>query len=769
MTEQERIAKIEKSILDLEAAIHELKNELNEAKQASLESKQIQVSDEALPTPEETVVPVQVTALPKTTAPVQNTATPATVGPEKTATTKKKSSGFEDNLGGKVMGIVAAVLVFIGLFLFGSLLYERLGDPARIASLFLISFFLLGAGLFLERKRISWFTASLVGCGFGAVYISLFITALYFRVFSVEVLYLLLLFWLTGVGLYVFRRRSYVVASLGQLGIAFSVIFGCMGIESKGQFTFLCLYFTILSFLYLWLVLWRFLPNSKEKPYPWIQLVAAGLNLVQLWTLAFCHDSLFGKFGSLGGKNLTTSLLLSLYSLALPLFFLLRTRHLAALSLLPLKKQPRCITEKNFSLYKAGGISILFYTFCQLTVGIVFDIVFGSVLSQDLPRGLLVLSGLLVSYLITELLGTTGTEGRGACVLTAVFVAFSLLFYNFTDLIHATVCIVFCVTTALVGVLGTECPVRSVLNRSTHRWESICKEEKGRCFAKFTACAYLFLLLFSYWMNDSLGLLWGIFIFGILFFCSMFLFLYTVGKKHRFSDGLKIEVYLFALYYLLLIPGYLLDFTSLHDFTCATLLLSLLTLCNGIAYYSRFRRKIAAPDVTDTGATVVIRLVHTALWIWGIALLHSGAVSKHPLLFVWLIILTLYMCLSGMYDQYTAYRNRTGLGIYFGLRVTVYMLTVLTAFDSIEGYVISCVLLVLAVFAVLAGFPLRLAALRIYGLCLAMVAVIKLLMIDIEHENSMETVLCFLGAGILCFAINFIYNHVKKRFYKDAP
>ena len=78
-----------------------------------------------------------------------------------------------------------------------------------------------------------------------------------------------------------------------------------------------------------------------------------------------------------------------------------------------------------------------------------------------------------------------------------------------------------------------------------------------------------------------------------------------------------------------------------------------------------------------------------------------------------------------------------------------------------------CILLVLAILFILAGFPLRLAPLRIYGLCLAMLAVIKLMMIDVEHDNSMETVLCFLGAGILCFAINFIYNHVKKRFQPD--
>ena len=122
-----------------------------------------------------------------------------------------------------------------------------------------------------------------------------------------------------------------------------------------------------------------------------------------------------------------------------------------------------------------------------------------------------------------------------------------------------------------------------------------------------------------------------------------------------------------------------------------------------------------------------------------------------------------------MQDQYKLYGTRTGLGIYFGLRVTVYMIAVLTAFDSIEGYIISCVLLLLAVIAVLTGFPLQLATLRIYGLFLAMLAVIKLLMIDVEHDNSMETVLCFLGAGVLCFAINFIYNHVKKKLTKETP
>ena len=174
------------------------------------------------------------------------------------------------------MGIVAAVLIFIGLFLFGSMLYERLGDTARIAILFIVSFLLLGTGLFLERKRESWFTTSLIGCGFGAVYISLFITGLYYGRFEKEVLYFLILFWLIGIGLYVFHRQSNTVALLGQIGVAFSVILGSFGIESAGQFTFLCIYFAVLSLLYLWIVLWRFLPDTEKKPYSWIQLTAFG-------------------------------------------------------------------------------------------------------------------------------------------------------------------------------------------------------------------------------------------------------------------------------------------------------------------------------------------------------------------------------------------------------------------------------------------------------------------------------------------------------------
>ena len=779
MTEQERIAQIEHSLTDLEHQLYDLKFEVKELKDSREAAEQsvpvapVIADTVSIPavmpdTTEKATAPsVNVTApvasAPATTtspqpAPVQKAAQP------QTSAKKKTSSGFEDNLGGKVMGIVAAVLIFVGLFLFGSMLYERLGDTARVAILFVVSFFILGLGLFLERKRRSWFTTSLVGCGFGAIYISLFLTALYYGMFETEVLYLLLFFWLLGTGLYVFLRESFTVALLGQIGITFSVIFGCFGVDSKGQFTFLCVYFTALSLLYLWVALWRFLPDTENKPYSWIHLTAFGLNLLQLWVVAASYASLFGHYGTFSSNNLTAGILLCIYCLVLPLFFLLRRRRLADLSLFPQTSERRIINKITFPIYKSGTGTVFLFTAYQIIVWIVFALISDTIFEADVPQTLFLLSGLFVSYLITEIFGTTGTEARGTTIVNATAVCFIVLLSDLPILLTLLIPIIFCAATTLFGMFGTECPLCSVQNPETRRWEYVCSQKNGRCFDKFTAVAYLLPGLLAYQFDDTPFALFLIAVFGIVYFAGCFVFLFRNGREHRFSDAWKVVLYLSGMFYVFMTSAYLLETVIKDDTLLMIAVLTVLVLCNCVAYYTGFRKKLDGTGTTEPVIHAVVRVVHSTLWIWGIALLHSGAMEDYPLLCVWMVLLTLYLCGSGLYELYKQYSGKTGLGIYFGLRITLYMIAVMTAFDSIEGYVISCVLLLLAVLFVLAGFPLRLAPLRIYGLCLAMFAVVKLLMIDVEHDNSMETVLCFLGAGILCFAINFIYNHVKKRF-----
>lgn len=809
MTEPEKIDQIEQALERLEQEVRGLKSQLAELRQVS-------VSDAVFPALPPVTGPLQnaaqtapdksspgtgtftaispdttaqtagtpahaasVTKVPHTaadtaprTAPANatgtafQTASAATAGIPDSGQAAKKgtpSSRFEENFGGKVMGIVAAVLVFVGLFLFGSILYERLGDTARITLLFLISFLLLGAGLFLERRKQSWFTTSLIGCGFGAVYISLFITTLYYGRLTTETLYVLLIFWLTGVGLYVFRRQSYVAALLGQAGITFSVIFGSFGADTKGLFNFLCIYSVLLSQLYLWVVLWRFLPAPKEKPYLWIHLTAAVLNVVQLLCLTSAYDSLFGRYGSIGGRNWPAGSLLCLYCLILPVFFLLRHRLLAKIPLLPWVRHTRALTKENFALYKTGSAAAVVYALYQIICCTVFRKVIGGLFEAEVPFTLFLLLGILLLWLLSECFGTVGTEGQGACIVTAAAVL--LLIGELPDGLRQLAPTLFAVITAAFGIFGTEYPVLYERDSVTARWSRVCRKHNGRWMEKFTSVLYLPLLLFSYDTKNGRGLFWFISLFCILFLTACFCFLYKKGRRHRFSDAWKKELYLSALLHSGWMAATLSSFApALSQTAEMTITLTVLTLINSAAFYGSFRRLLNAPEETDKWAAVLVRGVHTSLWVWGLALFRSIANQQKPFLCVWLLLLTLYLCGSGMYEQYKKYRNQKGLGVYFGIRVTVYLLVVLTSFSGIEGYVISCVLLLLAILAVLTGFPLRLAPLRIYGLCLAMFAVIKLLMADLQHDNSMETVLCFLGAGFLCFAINFIYSHVKKVF-----
>lgn len=768
MTEQERISQIEQSLAGLEKKLFDLKLELNDLKQSTQAASVVSVPEKAADTPvvSETIPEPVATQTPVQT-PVHTSAVVQTPVQTQTSQNQKSASRFEENLGGKVMGIIAAGLVFVGLLLFGSMLYERLGNTARVIILFLVSFLILGAGLFFEKKHQSRFTTSLIGCGFGAVYISLFVTALYFRMIDKEVLYILLFFWLAGTGLYVFYKQSYTVAILGQIGIAFSVILGSLAIDTKAQFTFLCIFFILSSLLYLWVVLWRFLPDTQKKPFSRIHLVAVCLNLLQLWILALRYGEFFGRWGSLGGRNWTAAVLLALYSFALPFFFLLHQRAIAKLSPLPFMPSARKINKETFPVYKAGIGSVLFFTANQIVTWFVFSRLTEVLFDAHVPCGLVLLSGLLISFLIAELFGPTGTEGRGAGIVTVVALCFVLMMLDFPILLQILLSMVFAAVTLFFGLYGTECPLQTVLNPETRRWESLCKEEKGRCFEKFIACTYFLPILLSYNSSEPFGILLLIILFGVLFFGTAFLFLYRSGKEHRFADAWKVTLFAFATLFLFTVSAFFAERFDIDDIVQQGIVISVLTLCNCAALYSGFRSKLTDTKSLYPAANVTVYLVHNALWIWGISLLHSGAMEDHPVLCIWMLLLTMFLCGSGMYEQYKLYRAETGLGIYFGLRITVYMIAVMTAFDVIPGYVISCALLLLAVLAVLAGFPLRLAPLRIYGLCLAMLAVVKLLMIDVEHDNSMETVLCFLGAGALCFAINFIYSHVKKRFQND--
>lgn len=79
-------------------------------------------------------------------------------------------------------------------------------------------------------------------------------------------------------------------------------------------------------------------------------------------------------------------------------------------------------------------------------------------------------------------------------------------------------------------------------------------------------------------------------------------------------------------------------------------------------------------------------------------------------------------------------------------------------------YIYSIVTMVVALVCIVAGFISKSKGMRMYGLILIMLCVIKLVSIDITSENSMSRVLAFVVGGIVCFIISGIYSVFERKF-----
>lgn len=167
--------------------------------------------------------------------------------PPKTPVVAEKRD-MEKTVGKSLMGILASGLIFISLILFATLLLPYFNDTAKMITTYVVSFAFTGIGLFKLRKdKENKFFVALTGCGIGAVYISLLLSNMYFKVIGDIVLYVLICIW--GMGVCVLARlENKIFQVIGELGILISVIFGCVLCDADNdqlKFLVLIIYYMI--------------------------------------------------------------------------------------------------------------------------------------------------------------------------------------------------------------------------------------------------------------------------------------------------------------------------------------------------------------------------------------------------------------------------------------------------------------------------------------------------------------------------------------------
>ncbi|MBP3351875.1 MAG: DUF2339 domain-containing protein [Lachnospiraceae bacterium] len=191
------------------------------------------------------------------------------------------SAGWEKTIGKSLMGIFASVLIFISLILFATLLLPYFNDTAKMITTYVVSFAFLGLGLWkMKKDPQNKFYIALTGCGMGALYISLLLSNMYFKVLGDIPLYVLIAIW--GIGVVLFsKERSKIFQVIGELGITIAMLFGCALCIDEGDVVkfIVLIVFYIISFGVFYVVHYQqeFADNLMQHVFNVINLSFVGI------------------------------------------------------------------------------------------------------------------------------------------------------------------------------------------------------------------------------------------------------------------------------------------------------------------------------------------------------------------------------------------------------------------------------------------------------------------------------------------------------------
>lgn len=615
------------------------------------------------------------------------------------------SANLERIFGKYFMGIAASILIFIGLILFGILVYQNFTDTLKMLFIYGISAALLLAGILFLRKKRNTFFLSLTGCGLGSFYTSLILTYTYFHVINDITLYGLLFIWALAV---IFIARQYhavVITVIGQIGILIASLFGLSVIHSNTDFFLLSIF--ILFSTSLFVLLQR---KDERKAIHYFLLLTDSFLVLAVGLYRF-----FEEESSMLILGNTAAVLFLLYGFALFLYFIVK--HL-----------------------KDETDSVLVFSFLTLllilaTVELVFSLQTAGLFHAESKAIMLVL-WFFVWWITGSFLKLKDQ---------AKIVAFILLYLVMMVLYQVYIPSIYCLFSFSLFFLP---------------FLLIGYWKKDRLY-KTGGFAILGLQLI-YFLDLPKHFIPILVITGItLLLTALFISL----DIEQYKMKMKVFHYFYVISYIIFtcIKLYYSSYTEgLHNMILPILAFfttSILTIVMlRFGWCQNFNTGEAEPGMKS----LLTKMLQLYL-LYGIKLCYSDHIHFliHVLLILWLTVL----CLYGFKDFLKAKGIQTG-SVILAVKYTAYILFILHSFTFHIQTLTSIICLLIAIVCILTGFRLEAKYLRIYGLTLTMLAVAKLLLFDISYTDSIGRIVSFFTCGILCFLINFIYSFVVKKYEK---
>lgn len=165
---------------------------------------------------------------------------------------RSTSVDIEKFLGKYWMGIMASFLIFISIILFAVTVLPYMTDTVKIIVIYAVSMAFITVGLILYKKTLRLFYMILTSCGMGALYISLLLSNVYFKVLEDIPLYLCFFVWATGIA-FLSRNSIRTFHIVGNVGIILSILLGvmnCVHSCDSSKLITLTVFFFVTALLY---------------------------------------------------------------------------------------------------------------------------------------------------------------------------------------------------------------------------------------------------------------------------------------------------------------------------------------------------------------------------------------------------------------------------------------------------------------------------------------------------------------------------------------
>lgn len=653
--------------------------------------------------------------------------------------TVQKSKDIESALGKNVMGILSCALIFISAILFAFLVYPQLTTELKLFVMYFFSAVVLAVGILLHNKKPSTLSLTLSGCGCGLIYLSFFLTNIYFHLINAYVLYIILLVWAVPV-FYFGRKTSVMFSVIGQIGVFLSVLAGVYQINmhmsgmprtsSVYEYMFLLFYFVLSSLIYL-------LPNLKKecsKNLSSMIFLYSGLLVLIL------KDPAGLLLSSYTGEILMP-VVISCFLLSAYILFLTGVLHY--------------YTNKETTGDKT--VHVLF-----VLLGTIFLMLLLHPFSNEYNNSVICLALLLILFLANELQGLGRTNSVISFVTDILILIVLVPLFNYDNYFHKLIIYTYVLMTAGLFLNFAskhfdfkdspgKAPISTILlEKSSHFNAMLCLH-----------IGWITVVLNTY--NKTLYT-----VLTLPLFILFFIIIINAENTDIYKSILYPAFTVFTGIFVKSLPYDM--FFLMNDADASSLFFCLAALTHILLYifhynYPNLKLSIGTwqteNDKSITATTVIMYITRIFLMIFSLLLVHETDNTGWKFL-----IIIFAACLFLLNNKTIIDRRESVSGMYMCIKITIFILNAVSSFNASQ-YVYSVLLFLIAISSIALGFVLHYKSMRLYGLMLSLISVAKLVLIDIQYDSTPLRAFSFFICGILCFIISTLYQKLNQKYADD--